>query len=185
MNTYKILLLGDSGVGKTSILRQFVEQRFESSHLTTIGIDHEVKVLKIGTNLVKLSIWDTAGQERFRSITKSYIRGIDCIILVYDVTNKISYDHINEWLSLVEGTAVPVMFYLVGNKCDLTDRQITKQEGDLLADTQHLPFCELSARSTEDVRELFVRIAINLLDKKPVVPVLRIEPEIKKNSRCC
>jgi small GTP-binding protein len=189
---YKVLLLGDSGVGKTSILRQFINRQFYQEHLTTIGIDYETTVVLIDGNPVKLSIWDTAGQERFRSITKSYIRGVDCIILVYDITNLDSFKHISDWIALIEQTDVPILITVVANKNDLeTQRVISTESGQSLSDSQNVPFYELSAKSTETVRALFLSIARTLQKQKSranaltKIGVLGKPAPPGNHERCC
>merc|ERR1719242_3009091 len=121
---FKLVLIGDSGVGKSCLLLRFADDAFTESYISTIGVDFRFRTVKIDKKTVKLQIWDTAGQERFRTITSAYYRGADGIIMVYDVTNYESFDHVEEWLSEVdryanEGTAK----LLVGNKADLVEEK--------------------------------------------------------------
>ena len=125
---FKVLLLGNSEVGKTSMLRRFCDDTFEQDSLSTIGIDARTKLINHNNKKIKLDIWDTAGQERFLSITKNTYKGSDGIILIYDLTNKESFKNINTWLKgISENIDInKTCFVLVGNKCDCDDlRQVS------------------------------------------------------------
>mmetsp|Transcript_35141 Transcript_35141/g.71640 ORF Transcript_35141/g.71640 Transcript_35141/m.71640 type:complete len:131 (+) Transcript_35141:108-500(+) len=120
---FKLVLIGDSGVGKSCLLLRFADNAFTDSYISTIGVDFRFRTVKVEKHTVKLQIWDTAGQERFRTITSAYYRGADGIIMVYDVTNQESFNHVADWLTEVnryasEGTCK----LLVGNKSDRPDR---------------------------------------------------------------
>ena len=119
--TFKILTIGESGVGKTCILRRFVENKFLKNHLATIGIDFKTKNLIINNKEIKLKIWDTAGQERFRNITTQYYKGADGIVLVYDVTDDGSFEKIRDWMAQIQANAEKddLGLVLLGNKCDV------------------------------------------------------------------
>ena len=127
---FKILLIGDAGVGKSSILLRFTDDAFEEHLASTIGVDFKVKTVQLGGKTVKLTIWDTAGQERFRTLTSSYYRGCHGIILVFDVNERSSFDNLKQWLDELElySTTAHSSKLLVGNKIDLEDRQVTEQE---------------------------------------------------------
>ena len=120
----KLLMIGDSGVGKTCLLLRYANDSFSPTFITTIGIDFKIKNVDIDGTRIKLQIWDTAGQERFRTITTSYFRGAQGILLVYDVTDRRSFESIRNWISQIQQHAdVHVNKILVGNKCDMTDAQ--------------------------------------------------------------
>ena len=120
---YKVLLLGDSTVGKTCFLLRYCDKTFQEAHLSTIGLDYRLKsmTLQSGKN-IKLQIWDTAGQDRFRAITKNYYKGANGIILIYDVTNRQSYENVKNWITQIREEANPnVVIYLAGNKVDVIE----------------------------------------------------------------
>ncbi|XP_048581173.1 ras-related protein Rab-10 isoform X2 [Nematostella vectensis] len=132
---FKLLLIGDSGVGKTCIIFRFADNTFNPSFISTIGIDFKIKTLELGGKKIKLQIWDTAGQERFHTITTAYYRGAMGIMLVYDVTNEKSFSNISKWLKKIDDHAnEDVKRMLVGNKCDMDDKRvISKTKGEQLA----------------------------------------------------
>ena len=140
---FKVLLIGDAGVGKSSILLRFTDDSFEEQMASTIGVDFRVKTVTLGGKTVKLTIWDTAGQERFRTLTSSYYRGCHGVILVYDVNERESFTHLQQWLEELElySTTQHFVKLLVGNKIDVKDRQVTVEEAETFArcvlQTQH------------------------------------------------
>jgi len=154
---FKLLLIGDSGVGKSCILLRFADDTFSESYISTIGVDFKIQTITIDGKIVKLQIWDTAGQERFRTITSSYYRGAQGIIIVYDVTDKESFQNVKNWLEEIEqnaGTDVKKM--LVGNKSDLrSSRVVDVETGKQLADKLDIPFIETSALDSTNVSEAF------------------------------
>ncbi len=153
---FKILIIGESGVGKTCLLLRFTEDSFTTTFLTTIGIDFKIKIINLENKLIKLQIWDTAGQERFRTITKTYYKGAHGIILTYDVTDQDSFKNIRNWIKQIEANAQGnVKRVLVGNKCDKPDRVVTEEEGKKLADDFNMSFFETSAKTNQNVNEVF------------------------------
>jgi len=153
---FKLLIIGESGVGKTCLLLQFTEGSFTTNHLTTIGIDFKIKVINLEEKQIKLQIWDTAGQERFRTITKTYYRGAHGIILTYDVTDENSFKNVRNWVKQIEQNAQNnVCKVLVGNKCDREDRKVSYEEGAKLAKEFNMQFFETSAKSNYNVNETF------------------------------
>merc|ERR1719171_470778 len=131
----KLLLIGDSGVGKSCILVRFADDAFSNSFITTIGIDFKIRTIELDGKRIKLQIWDTAGQERFKTITTAYYRGAMGIMLVYDVTNEKSFDNIKNWIrNIEEHASADVEKMILGNKCDMNDRrQVSKDRGEQLA----------------------------------------------------
>ena len=157
---YKVLLLGDSSVGKTCFLLRYCDKTFQEAHLSTIGLDYRLKTmtLKSGKN-IKLQIWDTAGQDRFRAITKNYYKGANGIILIYDVTNLQSYENVKNWINQIKDEANPnVIIYLAGNKVDVKDedRVVKTVDGKKIADEYNLKFYETSAKSGINVNLIFL-----------------------------
>ncbi|KDO31826.1 Ras-like protein ORAB-1 [Saprolegnia parasitica CBS 223.65] len=168
---FKLVLIGDSGVGKSCLLLRFADDAFTESYITTIGVDFRFRTVKIDKKTVKLQIWDTAGQERFRTITSAYYRGADGIIMVYDVTSQESFDHVNDWLNEVnryasEGTCK----LLVGNKSDITSRKVVSYEtAKAFADSLAIPFLETSAKNAQNVEEAFLTMASELITIRELV----------------
>ncbi|KAF6720380.1 Ras-related protein Rab-18-B [Oryzias melastigma] len=131
LTTLKLLIIGESGVGKSSLLLRFTEDTFDPEQSATIGVDFKVKTLAIEGNKAKLAIWDTAGQERFRTLTPSYYRGAQGVILVYDVSRRDSFTKLENWLNELETytTRNDIVKMLVGNKIDKDDREVDRNEG--------------------------------------------------------
>lgn len=157
----KLLLIGDSSVGKSSLLLRFAEDSFSHTFISTIGVDFKTRTIDIDGEQVKLSIWDTAGQERFRTITAAYYRGANGIVLVYDITSESSFNSIRGWIRNIEEHASEnVCKILVGNKADMEDRRVvTKEQGQQLASEFKIQFFETSAKADINVEEAFVSIA--------------------------
>jgi len=152
----KILLLGDSGVGKSAIMLRFTEDRFTEDLMSTIGLDFKMKMIEIDNKTVNIQIWDTAGQEKFKTITKTYYRGASGYIIVYDVTNRNSFDHVSTWVDEINDHGNNDMIkILVGNKCDLDGRTVTIEEGKELARKLDMPFFEASALTGANVTQIF------------------------------
>jgi len=163
----KLLMIGDSGVGKTCLLLRYANDSFSPTFITTIGIDFKIKNIEIDDKRVKLQIWDTAGQERFRTITTSYFRGAQGIVLVYDVTDRRSFESIRNWISQIQQHAdVHVNKILVGNKCDMLDEKVVStEEGSKLAKEFGMEFWETSAKNDVNVEQSFHSIARNVKER--------------------
>lgn len=163
----KLLMIGDSGVGKTCLLLRYANDSFSNTFITTIGIDFKIKQLQLGDKKVKLQIWDTAGQERFRTITTSYFRGAQGILLVYDVTDRHTFESLRNWVSQIQQHAdISVNMILIGNKCDMESQRAVKwDEGKALADSYGIQFYETSAKQETNVQEAFVAIATEVKDR--------------------
>ncbi|KAI1852452.1 hypothetical protein JX265_011085 [Neoarthrinium moseri] len=172
----KLLLIGDSGVGKSCCLLRFSEDSFTPSFITTIGIDFKIRTIELDGKRVKLQIWDTAGQERFRTITTAYYRGAMGILLVYDVTDQRSFDNIRTWFANVEQHATEgVNKILIGNKCDWEDKRVVSTEqGEALAKELGIPFLEVSAKSNINIDKAFYSLAADI--KKRAVDNQKSEP---------
>jgi len=183
---FKLLLIGDSGVGKTCLLFRFSDDAFNTSFIATIGIDFKVRTVDIDGRKIKLQIWDTAGQERFRTITTAYYRGAMGIFLVYDISDEKTFDNIKTWMRNIEDNAAPdVEKMILGNKCDREEkRQVSKEKGQALAVRHGVKFFESSALSGLNVEEAFLTMAGDIKKKTekkleaPAVP----KGEINLNS---
>ena len=161
---FKLVLIGDSGVGKSCLLLRFADDSFTESYISTIGVDFRFRTVKVGDKYVKLQIWDTAGQERFRTITSAYYRGADGIIMVYDVTNQESFDHVQDWLQEVNRYSnESTVKLLIGNKSDRADKRISTQQGEEFAARLDMPFLETSAKTASNVEAAFLAMAAELI----------------------
>ena len=189
-NVYKLLLLGDSTVGKTCFLIKYTDQSFQDIHMATIGLDYRVKTMKLKNNKeVKIQIWDTAGQDRFRSITKNYYKGSHGIILIYDITNRRTFENVQKWISQIrEETSQNVVIYLIGNKIDMKEeRKVSTEEGKKLADELGLPFMETSAKEGINVNEVFDDIVERVDKVFGNIPTAPKKNKVykPKDNKCC
>ncbi|XP_076072421.1 ras-related protein Rab-37-like isoform X8 [Mytilus galloprovincialis] len=191
---HKTILVGDSGVGKTSLLVQFDQGKFQAgSFSATVGIGFTNKVVDVEGTKVKLQIWDTAGQERFRSVTHAYYRDAHALLLLYDVTNKASFDNIRAWLGEInEYAQEDVVIMLLGNKADMTgERMIRTEDGEKLAKEYNVAFMETSAKTGMNVDLAFMAVAKDLKMKKtrkPADPKFNVAEYVlqeRKSGGCC
>ncbi|XP_065065964.1 ras-related protein Rab-26-like isoform X1 [Rhopilema esculentum] len=166
---FKVMLIGDSGVGKTCVLVRFKDGAFLSgSFISTVGIDFKNKLLVLDGSKIKLQIWDTAGQERFRSITHAYYRDAHALLLLYDVSSRKSFENSRAWLSEIQEYATgEVVVMLLGNKADLAKEKVVKrEEGAKLAKDFQVPFLETSAKSGMNIELAFEAAARELVKKQ-------------------
>ncbi|CAD8109620.1 unnamed protein product [Paramecium primaurelia] len=165
---FKVLLIGNSGVGKSCMLMRYSENQFTNNFYNTIGVDFKTKTITIGEHNVKLQIWDTAGQDRFRTITCSYYRGAQGIIIVYDITDRESFENVKTWIAEIDKYASEsVNRMLVGNKADITERrQVSYEEGLELSRQYQFPFYETSAKSSINIEAAFNHITKNILNRE-------------------
>eukprot|EP01068_Selenidium_serpulae_P010565 Selendium_serpulae@DN5493_c0_g3_i1.p1 len=170
---FKLVLVGNSGVGKSGLLLRFADDTFTESYITTIGVDFRYRTVIVDNESLRLQIWDTAGQERFRTITSAYYRGADGIVLVYDTSDRDSFNQVDEWLAEVnryisERTACKI---LVGNKSDLTaKRAVTLEEGEAKAAELEMIHFETSAKTSQNVELAFTSIARQLVKLRDSAP---------------
>lgn len=158
---FKYIIIGDTGVGKSCLLLQFTDKRFQPMHDLTIGVEFGARMITIDNRQLKLQIWDTAGQESFRSITRSYYRGAAGALLVYDITRRETFNHLTRWLEEARQNASQSMvIMLIGNKSDLDHRrQVSRDEGEKFARDHGLIFLETSAKTAANVEEAFINTA--------------------------
>ncbi|KAJ0897623.1 putative small GTP-binding protein [Helianthus annuus] len=192
---FKLLLIGDSGVGKSCLLLRFADDSYLDSYISTIGVDFKIRTVDQDGKTIKLQIWDTAGQERFRTITSSYYRGAHGIIIVYDVTDLESFNNVKQWLGEIERYASEnVNKLLVGNKCDLTEsRAVSYDTAKEFADEIGIPFMETSAKDATNVEQAFMAMCADIKNrmasqptsnKKPPTVQIKGQP-INQKSGCC
>ena len=165
-HVFKILLIGDAGVGKSSILLRFTDDAFEEQMASTIGVDFRVKTMTIGGKTAKLTIWDTAGQERFRTLTSSYYRGCHGIILCFDVNERSTFENLQRWLEELElyATTQHAAKLLVGNKIDLKQREVSVEEATTFARKQAMMYIEASAKTNTKIQQAFEEVVQKILD---------------------
>jgi len=190
---YKILLLGDSSVGKTCFLLRYIEDTYTGNHISTIGVDYKIKLIQLNSEMIKLQIWDTAGQDKFRSITKNYYRGSDGIMLIYDITNQSSFVNIKNWIiQIKEHLGDEACITLIGNKIDLESRRkISREEGQKFAKDYNLNFFETSSKEDINIKETFENLTIEMRkkvknnsdDKRKSKSLIEKNKETKK--KCC
>jgi len=177
---FKILLVGDSGVGKSSLLLRFTDDMFQETFISTIGVDFKIRNVTINDKVVKLQIWDTAGQERFRTITSSYYRGAHGIIVVYDITDQVSFNNAKMWLNEIERYACgSVTKLLVGNKADMNpNRVVEAATAKTFAAQQGMLFSEASAKAGQGVDDAFMQLVKEIFDKRVTINEPQKKPEI-------
>ncbi len=163
---FRICLIGNICVGKTSLLARYADNSFKESYANTIGVDFRVITLKYKDIIAKVHIWDTAGNERFKSITINYYRSSHGFIYVYDITSKESFENLNMWINLTnENCGTNAINFLVGNKSDLEkEREVTKEEGEEFAKKYDLIFIETSAKNNDNVGKLFEFFTYKLIE---------------------
>ncbi|XP_056634870.1 ras-related protein Rab-3 isoform X1 [Diorhabda carinulata] len=164
---FKLLIIGNSSVGKTSFLFRYADDSFTSAFVSTVGIDFKVKTVFRHDKRVKLQIWDTAGQERYRTITTAYYRGAMGFILMYDITNEESFNSVQDWVTQIKTYSWDnAQVILVGNKCDMEDeRVISFERGKQLAEQLGVEFFETSAKENINVKAVFERLVDIICDK--------------------
>jgi Ras-related protein Rab-1A len=188
-------MIGESSVGKTCLVLRYSDNSFTESFLTTIGVDIRPVKCEIDGKTVQLQVWDTAGQEQFRTITRSYFRGAHGILLTFDITNRVTFEHTHVWMdSIKESASAGVDVILVGNKLDrAADRQVTELEAQSLANQFGIPYFEASAKTGENVEQMFEALTRAVITRFAAVPTPKIrrivltEPEEPQsnNKPCC
>ena len=187
----KIIILGNSSVGKTSFITKYIDDEFFSDYITTLGVDSRQKKITLQNGKeARLKIFDTAGQERFKALSTNFIKKAEGIVLLYDISNKVSFEEISNWMETIkENGRDSVSVILVGNKCDLSDdkRQVSKNEGQERADKYNLQFFETSCREGINVNEVFDKLVEDIEKKNNVysssdIKIINIE---KKKRKFC
>ena len=193
---FKILLIGDTKCGKSMIDLKFTSDKFHTSYISTIGVDFHFRTIQIDDNLCKLQVWDTAGAERFRTITTAYYKSADAVFIIYDITNRESFEHIENWLSELEyhqSSTNNIYKMIIGNKIDLIQQRVVNtNEGKELADNNNMEFMETSALTGLNINNVF-EIAAEQLIKNYInakIEKEKLEMEINtvninQDSSCC
>ena len=195
----KLLLLGDSSVGKTSILLKYISNKFDESSISTVGVDYMDKIIDYNKFKIKLQIWDTSGEEKFRTITKNFYRNADGLLVVFDLTKKESYDHIRSWINEAKENNDKLKTILIGNKLDLKDERIVAIDvAKQFAEKNNLKYIETSAKDGTNINESFQAIIDLLFDGKSSEEILHEftkqdsslsvvddSMEVKKKKSCC
>ena len=163
----KYIVIGDSAVGKSNLLLRYAHDRFNDEYQATIGVEFGAKNVEINDQIYRIQIWDTAGQENFRSITRAYYKNSVCALVVYDITNRESFNHIQSWIEDCKSQSPKtVILVLVGNKSDLnSERQVNYDEGMELANKNKMIFYETSAKTGSNVEDIFLKSAENISNR--------------------
>jgi len=195
---YKVVVIGDSGVGKSNLIERYTKDTFKEETKTTIGVEFGHKTIKVDDKVIKAQIWDTAGQERFKALTRGYYRGALGALLVYSITNRVSFSNCETWLEELKAHADPgIIIMLVGNKCDLSSlREVPEAEAKSFAHKNKLSFIETSAKEDYCVGQAFERLLLEIYKQQtstiqtepndspsPKVPPstsLRLDPDVDK-----
>lgn len=184
---FKIILIGDSSTGKTSLIQRFVNNTFEEKHLNTIGVDFFMKTCNIENYQIKLQIWDTAGTEKYKSISSSYYRGSHAAFILFDLTSRQTFDDVNKWLEAFRKTCNPQNknnVILIGNKNDLKEqRQIEQDDAEAYARANDMIYWETSAKSGENVEDVFGFVTKLLFDNNKKDNFTSFQPTINKGNQ--
>lgn len=163
-NLVKILVIGDFNVGKTNFILQFADEQFIENAMSTVGFDLKSKVIKVGSENIKIQVWDTAGQERYQSISKGLFQKVQGIIIVYDITNYSSFENISNWIHSINDKCGTMPVLIVGNKIDKEDeREVGIDEGKEFANDRGLLFCEVSAKTGKNIKEAFIMLVKKIM----------------------
>ena len=196
---FKLLLLGDSSVGKTSILLKYISNKFDESNISTMGVDYMEKIIDYNKFKIKLQIWDTSGEEKFRTITKNFYRNADGLLVVFDLTKKESFQNVGSWINEAEENNDKLKIILIGNKLDLKDgRIVTIDLAKKFAEKNNLKYIETSAKDGTNINESFQTIIDLLFDGKSSEEILNEfakqdsplyvvddSMKVKKKKACC
>lgn len=197
---FKLVVIGDSGVGKTGIINQYLHQTFSSDAKATVGVEFGTKKICVDGHFIKAQIWDTAGQERYRSITNAYYKGAKAAVIVYDITNRDSFVNVERWLKEIRTMGdVSIYIVLAGNKFDLQSKRVVSvEEGEELSKSNSIAFLETSGLNATNIEKMFDIIAENVyrlnktddadqedLDYKSNEQNIEISIKENKNKKCC
>ena len=196
---FKLILIGDEGSGKTNILSKYISNKFQSDTITTLGVELSSKTFTINNDKINAQFWDTAGQEKFRSMTAAYYKGALGALVIYDITNKRSFESIDRWISdLTNAADKKVTIILIGNKSDLEEkREVSLEEGEMKAKGYNIAFMEISALNGKNIEIAFNKLVEEVynnfhkeFESEANVEIMRgktitIEETKKKRKKCC
>jgi small GTP-binding protein len=182
---FKVSLIGDSGTGKTSVLLRLTENIFNNNTYSTIGVDFKILSVKYNKKLAKIQIWDTCGSERFKSLTTSFIKTCAVFIMIFDLTNRKSFENISYWLNLILDNTRPKVLCLVGNKSDLVDNDesnesISEEEINQLCEKFGMSYIRTSAKENKNIEEMFQSVSINLFNEAEKSVIQKEAEKIEK-----
>ena len=169
----KLIIVGDSNVGKTSILLQYIEEKYSLDHVPTLGIEYNIKTFDYKNYQIKLQIWDTAGQERFRSVTNNFFHCADGILFVYDISDHRSFEGVKSWIQEANEIGKDFQGLLVGNKCDLNKREVSKDELNNFCKENKIEYIEVSAKDNINIQETFKKMVELLFRDKNETEILK------------
>ena len=180
-NMFKIVLVGDSGVGKSSLVLKYTDDVFNGNYISTIGVDFKIHNITVDDKKIKLQIWDTAGQERFKSITSSYYKGAHCIIFVCDITDMLSFNNLQTWINEMKHHTGDKYACIIGNKYDRVEsygskREITKETAEEFAKGNNMAYTEVSAKTRYNIDNVFKRIARDLIKEHALLNTQQVKP---------
>ena len=181
---YKVLILGDATVGKTSILLRYIDNKFETDSLSTLGVDVKYKYVTLNNKKIRMNIWDTAGQDRFKTIAKNYYKGANAVIFVFDVNHKNTIEKIKFWINSVkDNSSKDIIEIIVGNKIDIEGkREVTKEQMKSLGQNVGMETFETSAKTGEGINEIFNYLVTNLIKNPNTGRVLTDDESSLRNS---
>ena len=185
MEKIKIILTGESRVGKTCIINQYINKQFDTAFISTIGTDKSLKEITVKDKILKLEIWDTAGQERYRSINKIFMKDTQIAILVYDITDKKSFEKLNYWYDTIkDNNKEKVLYCVVGNKNDrYEERNVEEEKGKKFANDKNMLFFESSAMDYESIEKIFIGASEKYVDEKEKELKAKNEKERKEKEK--
>jgi len=179
--TIKLLLLGDSSVGKTSILNKYIANKFIENNIATLGVEYMDKTVDYNNFKIKLQIWDTSGEEKYRSITKSYYKNAEGLLVIFDITNEESFNHVKNWINEAKDNNSDIKIILVGNKLDFeNERKVTEERAKKFAENNSLQYFETSAKNGKNIHKSFKAMIDLILEGKSEQDILN---ELKKPQK--
>lgn len=186
----KLVLLGDSSVGKSCIVRRLLTNNFTELHESTIGSSFATQAINVNGHTVNFEIWDTAGQERYRALAPMYYRDAKLALVVYDITNKQSFEGAKRWISVLNSTNLPgIIIVLVGNKADKERREVTYDEGNSFAIESDILFYETSAKTNWNIQPMFIELAQKTIllhgTQNPIASHFTLTPKTSEKKHCC